>query len=209
MTDRSKHRFEHVRQLVVIGTSTGGPKALQQVLTALPANFPAPILVVQHMPPVFTKSLAERLNRLCHIEVEEAQDSSVLRTGTAYIAPGDWHLTVTGRNGEYRTRLHQEPHSFGHRPSVDVLFRSILPLKGLKRTAVILTGMGKDGAEAMKALLEDEAMTIAEAEDTCVVYGMPRAAAELGAAKKIVPLDEIAEVLIRQTMFVSNLNLRN
>lgn len=184
------------QHLVAIGTSTGGPKALQHVLSRFPAHFPAPILIVQHMPPPFTKSLAARLNSLCDIQVVEAEHGAIIKPGTAYIAPGDWHMTLVQLQDNYKIHLHQEPPCFGHRPSVDVMFRSLLPLSGMQKHIVLLTGMGRDGASAMKALKEAQARTIAEAEATCVVYGMPKAAVELGAAEEIVPIHRIAETIM-------------
>ncbi len=186
--------FKHV---VAIGTSTGGPKALQQVLAAFPAHFPAPILIVQHMPPPFTKSLAERLNALCDIQVVEAEHFMRVQPGTAYIAPGDWHMTLLQSGDDFRIGLNQSPPCYGHRPSVDVMFRSLLPMKQVQIHAVLLTGMGRDGAAAMKFLKQEGAYTIAEAEETCIVYGMPRAAAELNAASQIVPLHDIANAIMR------------
>lgn len=189
-----KNRFNDI---VAIGTSTGGPKALQQVLTKFPENFPAPILIVQHMPPPFTKSLATRLDSLCNIRVVEAQHSMLVQAGTAYIAPGDWHMTLQHHEGEYRISLDQDSPCSGHRPSVDVMFRSLVNLKGVRRHVVLMTGMGRDGATAMQMLRKDQAFTIAEAEQTCVVYGMPKVAVELGAAREIVPLHEIASTIMK------------
>lgn len=183
--------------LVAIGTSTGGPKALKAVLEKLPAGFPAPIVIVQHMPPNFTKSLAQRLNSLCELSVVEAEEGMRLEAGTAYIAPGGMHLNVnSGTDGSYRLSLtHQEPRN-GHRPSVDVLYDSLIPLKALRRHAVLLTGMGSDGAKSMKRLYDAGVKsTIAESEETCVVYGMPRSAVELGCVSEILPLHEIGNRL--------------
>ena len=175
-----------------IGTSTGGPRALQTVLSALSADFPAPILIVQHMPPVFTKSLADRLNALCAIRVREAEHGEALEPGTAYIAPGGRHMEAERAvGGRYRIRLTDDPPVNGHRPSVDVLFDSLVPLTELKRVAVIMTGMGADGARGLKRLLDSGAQTVAESEETCVVYGMPRAAVNLQAARHVARLHDI------------------
>jgi two-component system chemotaxis response regulator CheB len=189
--------FEH---LVAIGTSTGGPRALHEVLTGIPADFPAPILIVQHMPPKFTNSLAQRLDSFAQIRVCEAEDGEIVRSGTAYIAPGGRHLTlVKAPSAEYRIVLTDEEPRSGHRPSVDRLFESLIGYRELKRHAVLMTGMGSDGAKGMRALLDDGAeTTIAEAEETCIVYGMPRTAVELGAAKLVVPLKQIAGALVRE-----------
>lgn len=187
-------------QIVAVGTSTGGPKALQTLLTGLPAQFPSPVLVVQHMPPKFTLSLAQRLNQICRISVVEAVDNQLLQGGTAYIAPGGYHMTVVKRQGEYRIALHQEPQVNGHRPSVDVLFHSVSDLASLKRHFVLMTGMGSDGAKGMAhAKRHGAASTIAEAEETCVVYGMPRAAIKLNCVDYVLPLTVIAAKLRQLT----------
>lgn len=179
--------------LVAIGTSTGGPKALKAVLEKLPANFPAPIVIVQHMPPNFTKSLAQRLNSLSELNVVEAEEGMRLEAGTAYVAPGGYHLNVVpASDGSYKVSLTgQEPRN-GHRPSVDVMYDSLLPLQTLKRHIVLLTGMGSDGARSMKRLYEaGVTSTIAESEESCVVYGMPRSAIEMGCVSQVLPLHEI------------------
>ncbi|WP_426447064.1 protein-glutamate methylesterase/protein-glutamine glutaminase [Paenibacillus sp. S-38] len=188
--------FDH---LVAIGTSTGGPRALHQVLSDMPDNYPAPVLIVQHMPPNFTKSLAQRLDSISKLSVVEAENGMVIERGTAYVAPGGYHMTVA-RNGtqSYRIHLSKDEPRGGHRPSVDTMFESLLPLKELKRHIVIMTGMGADGAKGMQALKQAGAVTtIAESEETCVVYGMPRAAVELGCAMHVVPQQQIAGMLIQ------------
>ncbi|MCR8642172.1 chemotaxis response regulator protein-glutamate methylesterase [Paenibacillus sp. N1-5-1-14] len=187
--------FEHV---VAIGTSTGGPRALHEVLTHIPAFYPAPILIVQHMPPNFTKSLAQRLDNVCPIRVVEATHGEIVEAGTAYIAPGGWHMRLRKHAAHtYRIELSKEDPRTGHRPSVDVLFESLVTVKELKRHAVLMTGMGSDGAKGMLALLKSGAQTtIAEAEDTCVVYGMPRTAVMLHAASCVLPQYQIAQKLI-------------
>jgi two-component system chemotaxis response regulator CheB len=188
-------------QIVALGTSTGGPRALHEVLTGLPEDFPAPVVIVQHMPPKFTRSLAQRLDSFCRIHVTEAEDGERLEAGTAYIAPGGYHMRIEKDHaGHYRVRLGDDPPRSGHKPSVDVLFESLLGAADLKRHVVLMTGMGSDGAKGMKALLEDgAATTIAESEETCVVYGMPRSAVELGAATDLLRLEQIAPALIRAT----------
>jgi two-component system chemotaxis response regulator CheB len=186
--------------LVAIGTSTGGPRALHEVLTGIPADFPAPILVVQHMPPKFTHSLAQRLDNFCSINVREAIDGELVETATAYIAPGGRHMSLRKEvSGSYRIKLSDEAPKGGHRPSVDFMFESLIGHQQLKRHVVLMTGMGSDGAKGMKALQSDGAQTtIAEAEQTCVVYGMPRSAVELGAVSQILPLQGIAPVLVQE-----------
>ncbi len=191
-----------VKHLVALGTSTGGPRALQQVLTGLPEDFGAPIVIVQHMPPNFTNSLAVRLNSNCRIQVVEGQDGMILQPGTAYIAPGGFQMRVKSEGGGvYRLAITAEPPRGGHKPSVDTLFESVLSLQELKRHIVIMTGMGSDGAKTMLELKnQGVATTIAESEETCVVYGMPRAAVELGCVDHLLPVHEIPNQLIRALM---------
>jgi two-component system, chemotaxis family, protein-glutamate methylesterase/glutaminase len=187
--------FEHI---VAIGTSTGGPRALQKVLTGLPADFSAPIVIVQHMPPGFTKSLAQRLDTLSQIRVVEAEEGQQLESATAYIAPGGWHMTIGKEGSAYRVRLNKEPPRGGHRPSVDTLFDSLLSLQLLKRHIVLMTGMGSDGAQGMLRLRDAGAVsTIAESEETCVVFGMPRSAIECKAAEHVVHLHDIPFRLVK------------
>lgn len=194
------HASTTFSQLVAIGTSTGGPRALHEVLTGLPADFPAPVLVVQHMPPKFTHSLAQRLDSFCSIHVREAVDGESVETATAYIAPGGKHMSLSkDLKGHFRIKLSEEGPRGGHMPSVDVLFESLIGHQNLKRHIVLMTGMGSDGARGMKALQTDGALsTIAEAEQTCVVYGMPRSAVELGAVSHLLPLQEIAPALVKE-----------
>lgn len=186
--------FKH---LVAIGTSTGGPRALHEVVCSLPGDFPAPVLIVQHMPPRFTKSLAQRLDSFSALTVVEAEQGMRVSAGYAYIAPGGYHMELTKDTTGYAIQLSEAPQRNGHRPSVDVMFESLLPFKELQRHAVIMTGMGSDGAKGMKSLAEHGAVsTIAESEETCVVYGMPRSAVECGAAHTVLPLQGIAPKLI-------------
>lgn len=194
---RGSATFSHI---VALGTSTGGPRALHEVLTKIPKDFEAPVLIVQHMPPKFTFSLAQRLNSFCSIIVREAVHDEPVESGTAYIAPGGKHMTmVKDAAGGYRIRLSEEGPRSGHMPSVDVLFESLIGLRGLRRHAVLMTGMGSDGAKGMKALQEDGAETrIAESEETCVVYGMPRSAVELGAVTGVLPLQQIGAAIVRE-----------
>lgn len=184
--------------LVLIGTSTGGPRALQHVLTTIPSDFPAPILVVQHMPPRFTKSLAERLDSLSQIEVKEASHGEILQNGVAYIAPGDFHMKIREVGKTLAIELTQDPHLKGHRPAVDVLFQSAANLKNINKIAVVLTGMGKDGSEGIKSIKERDssAFIIAESEDTAIVYGMPAAAVDTGYVDKITHINQVGEEII-------------
>jgi len=180
------------RHIIAIGTSTGGPRALHRLLSELPGDLPAPLLIVQHMPPKFTYSLAQRLNIHSALTVKEAEDGEPVRPGFAYIAPGGRHMELAASGRQYVIRLTDGPQRNGHRPSVDVLFESLVPFTELARHAVVMTGMGSDGAKGMRALADHGAVTtIAEAEETCVVFGMPRSAIEEGAASLVLPLHDI------------------
>ncbi|GAA0134168.1 hypothetical protein YSY43_10080 [Paenibacillus sp. YSY-4.3] len=193
-----QHAKTDFTDIVAIGTSTGGPKALKAVLEKIPRNFPAPIVIVQHMPPNFTKSLAQRLNSLSSLRVVEAEEGMKLLPGTAYIAPGGFHMNVVYGSDGYKITLNSQEQRNGHRPSVEVLYESLLPLNSLKRHIVLLTGMGSDGARAMKRLYEaGVTSTIAESEETCVVYGMPRSAIELRCVSHVLPLQEIGPKLVQ------------
>ncbi len=178
-------------ELLVIGSSTGGPKALQDILPALPANLPVPCLIVQHMPSTFTKPFADRLNGLCQVHVKEAEQGEPLKAGTVYIAPGGIHLTYGARGPKGCIDLSPEPVSSLHRPSVDVLFLSVSELFRGQVLAGILTGMGSDGAKGMEQLKKKGAHTLAESEESCVVYGMPKAAVERGCVDVVAPLADI------------------
>ena len=187
-------RFE----AVLIGTSTGGPIALREVLPAFPEDFPLPVLVVQHMPAQYTHSLAERLNETSPLEVVEACDGMTLEAGWAYIAPGGRHMKVLRRAGKPILQITDEPQENGCRPAVDVLFRSAALVFGGKVIAVIMTGMGRDGVEGCRLLKQQGAFVIAEHADTCVVYGMPKAVIDERLADSVVPLDRIATNVVRR-----------
>ncbi|PXX50681.1 two-component system chemotaxis response regulator CheB [Aquitalea magnusonii] len=182
--------------VIVIGSSTGGTEALRVLLSALPATMP-PILVTQHMPELFTKSFAARLDSLCQLQVKEAEDGERLQAGTVYIAPGHSHLLLkSAATIGYATALHQGPPVNRHRPSVDVLFRSAANLAGKNCIGVILTGMGRDGAQGMLELKEAGAYNIAQDEASCVVFGMPKEAIALKSQHEILPLTAIASRLV-------------
>ncbi|QKS71418.1 chemotaxis response regulator protein-glutamate methylesterase [Paenalkalicoccus suaedae] len=184
--------------IVAIGTSTGGPKALQTVLRQLPENFPFPIMIVQHMPKGFTKSLAERLNSLCEIGVKEAEDGEILKKGIAYIAPGGYHLKVRGVGTSVAIRLDQDELVSGHRPSVDAMFMSLADAKVKRVIAITMTGMGSDGKKGLIQLKESlHTIAIAESEQTCVVFGMPRAAISTQLVDEVADLDSIASTLMK------------
>lgn len=182
-------------KLVVIGTSTGGPKALQAVIASLPKTLPCGVLVVQHMPPGFTKSLAERLDEISQISVKEAENRDMIEKGHVYIAPGNYHMTVTSGAKGREILLNQDPPIGTLRPAADILFNSVASL-GKEIVSVILTGMGADGAAGMKAIKACGGYVIAEAEETCVVYGMPKAVIDQGLADEVRALPEIAGAIV-------------
>ncbi|MCL1893695.1 MAG: chemotaxis response regulator protein-glutamate methylesterase [Holophagaceae bacterium] len=182
-------------EIIVLGCSTGGPKALQDFLPYLPKNLPVPLLIVQHMPSSFTRPFAERLNGICQLEVKEASNGDIPQPGHIYIAPGGIHMHVRSQLGHYVIELNPEPSSTLHRPSVDVLFQSAFDACNSQILAIILTGMGADGAQGMKKLKSKGAYTLAEAESSCVVYGMPKAAVELGCVDIVAPIQEMAGIL--------------
>jgi two-component system chemotaxis response regulator CheB len=184
------------RQLVVIGASTGGTEAVKSVLTRLPAGLPG-ICIVQHIPPIFSRTFAERLNECCAIEVREAAHGDEVLPGTALIAPGDYHMAVEWTGNRYRIRLRQDPPIHFTRPAVDMLFNSAAQCAGRHALGVLLTGMGRDGAQGMQQLKSAGAINLAQNEATCVVYGMPRAAVELGVVDRALPLDHIPHAIIQ------------
>jgi two-component system, chemotaxis family, protein-glutamate methylesterase/glutaminase len=180
--------------IIAIGTSTGGPRALQTVLTELPPNLP-PVVIVQHMPVGFTKSLAARLNQLSQIEVCEVEDGQPLLPGQAYIAPGGLQFEVVSINHALYAKVKSLQPVNGHRPSVDVLFHSIAAIPNIQVRAAILTGMGSDGARGIERIHQIGGYTIAEAEESCVVFGMPRAAIARGGIDVVAPIQRIAAEL--------------
>lgn len=182
-------------ELLAIGCSTGGPKALQDLLPALPRTLPVPCLIVQHMPATFTKAFADRLNGLCQVRVKEAEHNEPAVPGCVYIAPGGMHMLYRQRGSGGFIELSAEPAASLHRPSVDVLFQSIAESSTRQVLAMILTGMGSDGTRGMVALKGRGAHTLAEAEESCVVYGMPRAAFERGCVDQVAPLQDMAGIL--------------
>ncbi|MCL2684575.1 MAG: chemotaxis-specific protein-glutamate methyltransferase CheB, partial [Synergistaceae bacterium] len=184
-------------ELLVIASSTGGPMALQQVIPELPGSFHVPILVVQHMPPGFTTSLAKRLNERSALKVIEACDEMPVRKGSVIIAPGGYHMIVEKKGAELVCRLTEMPPVRSVRPSADVLFKSVSEVVGGNVIAVVLTGMGKDGLDGSRFLREKGAYVIAESRETSVIFGMPAAVIEAGLADEILPLYSIAEGLER------------
>jgi two-component system, chemotaxis family, protein-glutamate methylesterase/glutaminase len=190
------HILSTTEKLVCIGSSTGGTEALKEVLTRMPANSPG-ILMTQHMPESFTKSFAARLNGLSAMTVKEAEQNERILPGHAYLAPGHSHLLIKKSGAYYYTELSRAEPVNRHRPSVDVLFNSAATVLGQNAIAVMLTGMGKDGAAGMLAMRQAGAYTIAQDEASCVVYGMPKAAVEIGAVHEIAPLNSIAGTILK------------
>ena len=184
------------KKLVVIGTSTGGPQALQTVITRLPGNLPCGVVVVQHMPAGFTKSLAERLNSISEIAVKEAEHDELIKPGQVYIAPGDFQLRIApALNGERKILLSKDPPVGNHRPAVNVMFDSAAQF-GKDLVSVIMTGMGSDGCKGMKKIKDNGGYSIAQDEPSCVVYGMPKAVVDAGLADEVRPLTKIAEAIV-------------
>jgi two-component system, chemotaxis family, protein-glutamate methylesterase/glutaminase len=191
-------------EIVVIGSSTGGPQALTAVLRKLPANFAAPIVVVQHMPPVFTNHLANRLNQDCALEVVEATGTETLRAGQVLIAPGDFHLELKRQGVIVTTVTNRKPPENSCRPAVDVLFRSAASIFGGGCLGVVLTGMGQDGLRGSEAIVDAGGSIIAQDEATSVVWGMPRAVAQAGIASRVLPLQSVADEMTRLTALGRN-----
>lgn len=183
--------------LVAIGTSTGGPKALQEIIPKLPKDFPTPIVIAQHMPPNFTGPFAERLNQLSQITVKEAEEGESLRHGVAYVAPGRGHMRVKRVRGiETVITISDNKDEFIYRPSVDALMSSVAEFFPGRALGVILTGMGNDGLKGLTELKKTGGRIFAQNEETCVVYGMPKAVIDAGIADKVLPIDEMAGEII-------------
>lgn len=185
------------KKLIAIGTSTGGPRALQDVVPYIPANIDAGIVIVQHMPPGFTKSLAERLDGMSQIHVKEAEDGDVIKSGCAYLAPGDSHIKVYKHSGQFMIKLDNGERVSGHKPSVDAMMYSIADLNDKNVIGVILTGMGADGADGLRAVKEKKGYVIAQDEESCVVFGMPKSTIKLGVVDKVVSLSNITNEIIK------------
>ncbi|EGQ8447549.1 TPA: chemotaxis response regulator protein-glutamate methylesterase [Vibrio alginolyticus] len=183
-------------QLTAIGTSTGGPVALQKILTRLPMNYPHPIVLIQHMPATFTAAFASRLNTLCKIQVKEAQDGDVLQPGVAYLAPGGKQMMVDGRASAARLRIIDGGDRMNYKPCVDVTFGSAAKVYSDKVLSLVLTGMGADGREGARMLKSAGSTIWAQDEESCVVYGMPQAVAKAGISSEDLPLDRIAERML-------------
>jgi two-component system chemotaxis response regulator CheB len=187
-----KKKFE----VLAIGVSTGGPNALTELLPALPADLGIPVLIVQHMPPVFTESLAKSLNQKSKLNVKEAAQAETVLANTVYIAPGGKHMVVFRQNDQVKIILNDEPPENSCRPAVDVLFRSVAKTYGPSVLSVIMTGMGSDGALGVKFLKQTGCYSLIQSEETCVVYGMPKAVKELNLADESIPLSQLANRIV-------------
>ncbi len=187
------------RQIVAIGTSTGGPVALKTVLAGLPGDFPLPIVVVQHMPPVFTRAFAERLNSICDLQVKEAEEGDAIIPGRVLIAPGDFHMVVLRSPPRPRVSLNQRDLVSGHRPSVDVLMQSVAREYGAGGIGVIMTGMGKDGADGIEQLHRGGGLVLAQDKESSVIFGMNREVILNGDADEVLPVEGIARRLREKT----------
>jgi two-component system chemotaxis response regulator CheB len=190
---RARNRID----MVVLGVSTGGPQALRYVIPRIPADFPVPIAMVLHMPVGYTELYASKLNEISALEVHEAKEGEVLRPGTALLAPAGRHLVLRRAvDGSSVAHLAAHPHDTAHRPAVDVLFRSAADVFGERVLGVVMTGMGSDGKEGAAWIKAQGGTIFSEAEETCIVYGMPRSVAEAGLSDRVLPLTQIAEAIV-------------
>jgi two-component system chemotaxis response regulator CheB len=187
--------YDPARRLILLGASTGGTEALREILQQLPSDLP-PIAIVQHIPAHFSRAFADRLNSICELDVREAMDGDLLVPGLALIAPGNYHMMLQWSGQTYRVRVAEGPMVWHQRPAVDVMFKSAVDLAGQNAIGGILTGMGKDGAEGLLRLRERGAVTFAQDEESCVVYGMPKVAWEIGGAQRQLPLDQVADYIV-------------
>lgn len=194
---RTSSNITTTQKIVAIGSSTGGTEALKEVLTKLPANSPS-IIVVQHMPANFTKQFADRLNELCAVEVKEAESKDYLGVGQVFIAPGDKHMVLRRSGARYYLEVGGGEKVSGHKPSVDVLFNSVAKTAGANAIGVILTGMGADGAKGLLKMRQAGSVTIGQNEKSCVVYGMPKAAKQIGAVEKEVHIDHMTQTILNE-----------
>ena len=208
ITEKPVHVVEPVSKtvrkkgnIIAIGTSTGGPRALHQVIQQIPKSFHESILIVQHMPAGFTKSLAERLNNIGNIRVKEAEHGEKIEKATAYLAPGNYHMQVRERQDNLYIELSQDHDHLPHRPSVDLLFQSIAKLEDWHKIAAVLTGMGRDGANGVVEIKmrEEEAVILAESKETAVIDGMPRAAYETNLVTQVFRIDQIGSAIAEYT----------
>lgn len=189
-------------KIIAIGASTGGTEAIKEVLMDLPANSPA-VVITQHMPPGFTTSYAKRLNSLCHIRVKEAEQGERILPGCAYLAPGSFHLKIVRSGADYRVQLDDSERVTGHKPSVNVMFESLVDCAGKNIVAALLTGMGKDGASGLLKIKGAGGYTIVQDEASCVVFGMPREAIVLDAHCEVLPLEHISQGIMTQVLLAN------
>jgi two-component system, chemotaxis family, protein-glutamate methylesterase/glutaminase len=194
-----QERSFSIPEIVALGTSTGGPKALQQILPSLPADLPVPIVIVQHMPLGFTGPFARRLDDLCAVSIREAVDQDVIEPGVVYIAPAGVQLTVERTNSRTLILLSDQPENQLHTPSVDVMMQSVASAFHASAMGVIMTGMGADGAQGMKAIHREGGFTVGQDESSCAVYGMPRVCAEMGTLDRVVTLAQIPGEILQAT----------
>jgi two-component system chemotaxis response regulator CheB len=187
--------------IVALGISTGGPKALQEILPILPADTPVPIVVVQHMPSGFTAPFARRLDNLCAVSVHEAANGELVLPGVVYIAPAGSHLTVERAGSRTVVCLSDKPENLLHVPSVDVMMQSVASAFGSSAMGIIMTGMGSDGAQGMKAIHREGGLTVGQDEPSCTVYGMPRACAEMRVLERVVPLEQIPYEILQAALY--------
>ena len=197
-TEPQKRKKNHPIEVVAIGVSTGGPNALAELMPAFPADFSVPIVIVQHMPPVFTKTLAQRLNSVSALNIVEASPGDVLKPGTALIAPGGFHMALKKNMPTVEIITNKDPLEEGCRPAVNVLFRSVANIYGMSALAVILTGMGKDGLDGSTHIINAGGTLLAQDENSSVVWGMPGAVSRAGLPEKILPLNAIGPEIIRR-----------
>ena len=195
---RARANTSHIPTLLAIGCSTGGPQALQEILTELPGSLPAAVVIAQHMPKFFTKPFSERLQDMCALEVREAQHGDEVKVGLILIAPGGQHMTLKGTSEGVRVQIRQEPTHLPYRPSVDLMMASAAEIFGEKVLSVVLTGMGQDGLEGARAVRANGGTVIAQDEASCIVYGMPKAVAEHGCADRTVSLGSMAREMESQ-----------
>ncbi|MFT4940531.1 MAG: two-component system chemotaxis response regulator CheB [Paraglaciecola sp.] len=198
----SKLNYSGTEKIIAVGASTGGTEAIKEFLMQLPSNSPA-VVITQHMPPGFTTSYAKRLNTLCKLNVTEAQGGERILPGNAYLAPGSFHLLIERSGADYRLRLSDSALVSGHKPSVDVMFNSLAKCAAQNTVAVILTGMGKDGAAGMFSLHQHGAYTLAQDEASCVVYGMPKEAINLGGVDTVLSLNAMAPAVVKYLQSVN------
>lgn len=188
-------------KIIAIASSTGGPRALEQVVPKLPGNLKVPVVIVQHMPPGFTASLAQRLDGQSQLTVTEAKEGDILEAGHAYLAPGNYHMEIVSANKggihQQTVTLNQKPREQGVRPCANILFKSLVPIYGSKIVSAVLTGMGADGADGAEDIKKAGGKVIVEDEKSCVVYGMPKAVVQRGLADEIVPLERVAGEIVR------------